>query len=124
TKAGIVGPKNTVEMVLEISEEYKEKLRIFPFIYQNPEEAIEIVNKNQYMVDIWIFAGPVLQPIVEQSQSKQPFFFLQLDGASLTKTLVEIGYKDQQKLDNLSIDIIPKRDVYEIFMDLKLPQES
>ncbi len=33
TKAGIVGPKNTVEMVLEISEEYKEKLRIFPFIY-------------------------------------------------------------------------------------------
>lgn len=124
TRAGIIGPSSTVKMVVEIAQEYKERLQIIPFMYKNPEETTSIIEQNQSVVDLWVLGGPVLYPFVKESGSNQPFFFLQLDGASLTKTMIEIGYNDQRHLQNMSIDIIPKRDVYETFEDLNLQSQS
>lgn len=123
-RVGIVGPTSTVDMVLQIAEEYTNHLIIIPFIYSKPEDTTSIIRKNQHSVDIWVLAGPVLYPFVKESGSNQPFFFLQLDSASLTQTLVETGYNDQRSLQKMSIDILSSRDVYETFQDLSLPHKS
>lgn len=124
TRAGIVGPSSTVKMVVELAEDYKDRLQVIPYIYKSPEETTAIIQQKQSEVDIWVLGGPVLYPFVRASGSNQPFFFLQLDGASLTKAMIEIGYSDQRHLQNMSIDIIPKRDVYETFEDLNLSSQS
>ncbi|MCY7753301.1 hypothetical protein MOF38_08435 [Bacillus haynesii] len=123
-RAGIVGPRHSVDLISEIAKEYDDNLQLVPFIYQNTEEATDILKKNQSLVDLWVFAGPALYSPAQKSGSTQPFYYLRLDGASLTKTLVEIGYKDGISLERVSIDMLRKRDVYETYHDLSIPCEQ
>ncbi|MFK2825762.1 hypothetical protein QYG89_08770 [Bacillus sp. B190/17] len=123
-RAGIVGPSDSVHLISDIAKEYNDRLLPVPFIYQNTEEATEILKQNQNQADLWVFAGPALYSPSQKSGAKQPFFYLHLDGASLTKTLVEIGYKDKKKLDRVSIDMLTERDVYETYRDLGIPSEE
>ncbi|WP_408008571.1 hypothetical protein ACJROX_28665 [Pseudalkalibacillus sp. A8] len=118
TKAGIIGPIDSVNLISEIAHEYIEKLQIVPFIYENPEEATGIIQKNQNGVDLWILAGPALFNSVKESGTTQPYFLLTMDGASLTKTMVEIGCTDKKSFERVSIDMLKERDVYETYRDL------
>lgn len=122
-RAGIVGPSNSVQLISDIAEEYSDKLLPIPFVYQNTEETTHILQENQDQADLWVFAGPALYTPSRKSGAKQPFFYLHLDGSSLTKTLVEIGYKDKKSLEHVSIDMLSKRDVYETYRDLNIPIE-
>jgi predicted transcriptional regulator len=123
-RAGIIGPNDSVQLISEIATEYSDRLQSVPFIYQNPEEATSIVQKNQHAVDLWILAGPALFNPFQKSAVKQPFFLLQLDGASLTKTLVDISYNDKRSLERISIDTLTERDVYETYRDLSIPSNQ
>jgi predicted transcriptional regulator len=123
-RAGIIGPNDSVHLISEIATEYSDRLQSVPFIYQNPEEATSIVQKNQHAVDLWILAGPALFNPFQKSAVKQPFFLLQLDGASLTKTLVDISYNDKRSLERISIDTLTERDVYETYRDLSIPSNQ
>jgi predicted transcriptional regulator len=123
-RAGIVGPSDSVHLISEIAAEYNDRLLPIPFIYQNTEEATNILKQNQSRVEVWVFAGPALYNPAKKSGSKQPFYYLHLDGASLTKTLVEIGYKDGSCLERISIDMLTERDVYETYRDLCIPSDQ
>ncbi|WP_042355593.1 hypothetical protein [Bacillus rubiinfantis] len=123
-RAGIIGPEDSVQLIFEIAVEYQERLQPVPFIYQNTNEAADIIKQNHQFVDFWILAGPALVNSMKFSGVKQPFFLLELDGASLTKTLVEIGYNDKKRLESISIDMLTKRDVYETYKDLSIPSSS
>lgn len=117
-RAGIIGPDDSVQLISEIAIEYSDRLQPVPFIYRNTEEAADIIQKNQQLVDLWVLAGPALYNSFQKSGVKQPFFLLQLDGASLTKTLVDIGYNEKRSLETISIDMLSERDVYETYRDL------
>lgn len=119
-RAGIIGPEDTVQLISEIAVEYRDRLQPVPFIYQNTDQAASIFQQNQQLVDFWILAGPALFIEIQKSGINQPFFLLQLDGASLTKTLVEIGYNDKKQLESVSIDMLSERDVYETYRDLRI----
>lgn len=123
-RAGIIGPNNSVHLISEIATEYSGRLQTVPFIYQNPEEASDIIQKNHHLVDLWILAGPALYNSAQKYSTKQPFFLLRMDGASLTKTLVEIGYIDKRSLERVSIDMLSKRDVYETYRDLGISSDE
>ncbi|MBV7505454.1 hypothetical protein KW850_09325 [Bacillus sp. sid0103] len=123
-RAGIIGPTDSVQLITEIANEYRDRLQPVPYIYQLPEEATNIVLNNQQVIDLWILAGPALFNPFQKSAVKQPFFLLQLDGASLTKTLFDIGYNDQRSLERISIDTLSERDVYETYRDLGIPSDQ
>ncbi|WP_257350971.1 hypothetical protein [Pseudalkalibacillus decolorationis] len=123
-RAGIVGPSDSVHLIGDIAKEYSDRLLPVPFVYQNTEEATSIMQQNQSSVDLWVFAGPALYNPAQKSGSKQPFYYLRLDAASLTKTLAEIGYKGGFSLERMSIDMLTERDVYETYRDLNIPSEQ
>ncbi|MDQ0252809.1 putative transcriptional regulator [Evansella vedderi] len=123
-RAGIVGPKYSVELIIDIAEEYTDKLQTVPFIYQNTEETIHILQTNQESADLWVFAGPALYKPSQKSGAKQPFFYLNLDGASLTKTLMEISNNNKKSVERVSIDMLLERDVYETYDDLYISREQ
>lgn len=120
-KAGIVGPKDSVKLINEIASEYNQTLDIASFTYKKTDETVNILKKNKDIIDLWLFAGPALYNPAKKSGVKQPFYYLKLDGASLTKTLVEIIYKDKKNIERVSIDMLTKRDVYETYRDLNVP---
>ncbi|MED1471014.1 hypothetical protein [Bacillus salipaludis] len=123
-RAGIVGPSDFVQLICDIAVEYNDQIEAIPFTYQNMEEVTNIMQQNQHRTDLWIFAGPGLYNAAQQSGTNQPFFFLGLDGASLTKTLVEIGYKDGASLERVSIDMLTERDVIETYRDLGISSDQ
>ncbi|MGX2959622.1 hypothetical protein JNUCC23_10215 [Peribacillus sp. JNUCC 23] len=122
--AGIVGPKDTVMLISDIAKEYSDKLDYLPFIYKSSNETIDIIETNQHLVDIWIFSGVTPYVTAQQSTSKKPFFYLELNGTSLTNELIKIKYKDQKSLNRASIDLLEKNDVYETYHDLDFTYEN
>lgn len=122
--AGIVGPKDTVMLIADIAKEYSDKLDYLPFVYKSSDETIDIIETNQHLVDIWIFSGVTPYVAAQKSTSKQPFFYLELNGSSLANELVKIKYKDQRSLDRASIDLLENYDVYETYHDLDLTYEN
>ncbi|WP_245645126.1 hypothetical protein [Peribacillus loiseleuriae] len=122
--AGIVGPKDTVMLISDIAKEYSDKLDYLPFIYKSSDETIDIIETNQHLVDIWIFSGVTPYVTAQQSTSKKPFFYLELNGTSLTNELIKIKYKDQKSLNRASIDLLEKNDVYETYHDLDFIYEN
>ncbi|KMY42824.1 hypothetical protein AC625_23895 [Peribacillus loiseleuriae] len=111
-------------LISDIAKEYSDKLDYLPFIYKSSDETIDIIETNQHLVDIWIFSGVTPYVTAQQSTSKKPFFYLELNGTSLTNELIKIKYKDQKSLNRASIDLLEKNDVYETYHDLDFIYEN
>lgn len=56
-KVGAVGPKDSLDLIKEIAEEYKDQMDLILFIYESVDETTEIVERNKHAVDVWIFSG-------------------------------------------------------------------
>ncbi len=123
-RAGIVGPSDFVQLICDIATEYSNRIETISVTYENMDEVTRILQQYEHQTDLWIFAGPGLYNAAQRSGSNKPVFFLELDGASLTKTLVEIGYKDGKSLERVSIDMLTKRDVTETYHDLGVPNNE
>ncbi|WP_240375856.1 hypothetical protein [Bacillus piscicola] len=118
---GIVGPEDTVSLILKIVKEYEDKITAYPFVYKHAEETTDIVKKNQRDMDIWFFSGRTPFTLAKKSRVRQPFFYLELNGTSLTHVLVKMHYKDYQDISRISVDMLKERDIYEAYQDLDLP---
>jgi hypothetical protein len=124
TRVGIVGPKDSVHIMNEIAQEFKEQINPICFTYNYAIETTNIVENNQHLIDIWIFSGLTPYTLAKQSTSSQLFFYLKLNGSSLTKTLFEIVYLDKNNLNNVSYDMLEERDVYETYHDMSIPHDN
>lgn len=124
TRLGIVGPKDSVNLISNIAEEFSDRLIKKPFIYIELEEAIDIVNEGKDQVDVWFFSGQAPFAIAEKYLKNQNGFYPPLNGSSLTKVLLDIAYKDKKELSKLSFDTIPSKEVFETFTELELNTEQ
>ncbi|PIC57976.1 hypothetical protein CSV80_06635 [Sporosarcina sp. P12(2017)] len=124
TRVGIVGPKDSVEIMKDIAKEFEDQMTPVCFEYKNSIETTEIVEKNQHIIDIWIFSGQTPFSLAKESSSNQLFFYLSLDGSSLTKTLLNIVYNSKNDLRNISFDMMEERDISETYRSLNISYEQ
>lgn len=118
--AGIVGPKDSVDLICEILDEYTDKVHALPFLYRNADESIEVVRSNLDVVDIWIFSGLNPYTLVKQHFPNLLLFYPELNGSSLMKVMVQAKHRDGKQVERISVDLLTERDVYETFDDLGL----
>lgn len=124
-KVGIIGPEDSLNLIIEIAKEYDDQLNTFPFVYRNVEETPDIIKNNKRLVDVWIFSGLTPYLLAKKSKSlEQPSLYLTLNGSSLVKTLLESGYIDRRKLNKLTIDMLNWKYIKETFSDLNLTYEE
>src|SRR5690625_3340684 len=114
-RLGIIGPQDSVDLIFNIAKEFKETIKIVPFIYSAIEESKEFVNDHRDEVDVWLFSGQAPFAIAKHNLNPQSGFYPSLSSSSLTKVLLDISYKDQKELTRLSFDTIPSDQVYETF---------
>ncbi|PIC64103.1 hypothetical protein CSV79_08595 [Sporosarcina sp. P13] len=124
TRVGIVGPKDSVKVMTDIAKEFEDQMIPVCFGYNNAIETTEIVEKNQHIIDIWIFSGLTPYSLAKKSTSNQLFFYLRLNGSSLTKTLLNIVYKSKNDLRNVSFDMLEERDISETYRSLNISYEQ
>jgi hypothetical protein len=120
TKLGIIGPKDSVDMICKVAEEFGDRVIPVPYIYNNIEETVEFIKNGETQVDVWLFSGQVPFAIANQKKLRHQAFYLQLNGSSLAKVLLDISYKDGKQLERLSFDTISGEEVYETFSELQL----
>lgn len=118
-KVGIVGPKDSVDLISDVARDFSDQMTTIPFDYETVDDIIDIVN-HEHEVDVWLFSGQVPYTIAKEQGIRKQAFFPQLTGSSLTKSLLEIGYRDQRRLKNISFDTIPEHDIHETFKELGL----
>lgn len=123
TRLGIVGPHDSVKLISDLANDFSERIIIVPIIYTHLDDVPEIIIKWEDQVDIWLFSGQVPYAIAYKSKKLQNSFYPRLNGSSLTKVLLDICYKDNKNLLNLSFDTISSEEVFETFTELDLPTE-
>lgn len=123
-RVGVVGPEDSVNVICEVGKEFNKELDIIPFKYTKVEETTGIVQKGESQVDVWVFSGQAPFAIAQTNQLTKKAFFPQLNGSSLTKVLLTIGYMERRNLEHLSFDTLPEKDLRETFLELGLPNSG
>ncbi|WP_412679060.1 hypothetical protein [Brevibacillus parabrevis] len=119
-RVGIVGPKDSVELMKRVGREFADRIVLIPFIYQRAEEAATIVAENEMDVDIWFFSGIGPYSMARQHLQKQKAFYPQINASVLTKVLLELVYRDGLSLDRVSFDTVSEMHFRETLEELGL----
>lgn len=123
-RVGIIGPKDSVEMMVSVGQEFSDQLVLVPYIYQRAEESAEIVSENHQEVDVWFFSGIGPYSMAREHLQKQKAFFPQINASVLTKVLLELVYRDGLSLDRVSFDTVSEAHFRETLDELGLSCEK
>ncbi|MFB0841592.1 hypothetical protein [Paenibacillus oleatilyticus] len=123
-RVGAVGPKDSIDLIREIGQEFQDRLTIVPFVYQNVSETADIVRREEHHIDLWVFSGQAPYAIAQEQNIKQTALFPQLNGSSLTKVLLEIVYRDRLQLGRVSFDTILPEHFYETCAESDLAYDT
>jgi hypothetical protein len=111
-RVGVVGPEDSVGQMMKVSEHFKE-LHLIPYVYEQTEEAEEIITRNKAWVDQWLFSGQapyyfaLSKGIITQNEAS----YVPLNGSSLLGTILEAFVKEGRILHRLSLDTIQEDEI-------------
>lgn len=115
---GIVGPKQSVEKILDITREIETSLEYKPFVYKTTTEIKKIVLEFNDHIDSWFFSGPVPYLFAKNILgSNENLFYIPGTEFGLSKAILDFEYDQRELLDRVSIDF--PRDMYPIEETLK-----
>lgn len=120
---GLVGPHDTVEYAIKVGEEFNSHIQLQPFVYQQIEEAPDIVASHVNQIDIWIFTGRLPYQLASQQYPKLAMQCIPSTGSALMKQLF---YIRQHHLDpsRISIEAYQKEMIVETFSELGLSSDQ
>ncbi len=123
-KVGVLGPKDTVELILDVAKSDTNDLSFFPFTYTKHTDISEVIAKNRSMIDVWIFSGIAPYTIAKEAGLiNKNGFYPELNGSSLFKTFLEITYLDHLKLERISFDTLGEKEMVDTFAEMNVPHE-
>lgn len=120
-KLALVGPKDSVDLIQEVTEEYKNKIYAKSCIYTDASEVPEIINKFDAEIDIWIFSGKVpYQYAVEASNSIKPKLYVSHTGTSIYRVFLQL-LRENASIGSMSFDTFSRKEIAETFADAEIP---
>jgi inosine/xanthosine triphosphate pyrophosphatase family protein len=124
-KIGLVGPQQSIQRVLTVSNEFEHEIQFIPFPYEDAQEVKEIVKEHQNQVDGWFFSGPVPYIMAKKVLSHNAnYVYTPYTGSSLYKCLLQMAYYQKQVVQGISIDMIQSENVEESLLELEIPIEN
>lgn len=114
-KFGVIGPAKSVEKILEVGKEFK-NLKLLSFPYEELDEISEIIEKNRYLVDQWLFSGllnytyAMENKLIHEDEGGYPT----LHGSSFFGELLEAQLNEGRIFTKISIDNIAKTELDKI----------
>lgn len=120
-KAGLLGPKDSVQNIMEIAADFQSKLEVIPYIYNEPSESEAIVEQNQHFVDFWICTGYTPYYLTKKYHKQQLFFYPRFNQGSIAIILLNILYKDRKNIERISIDSFFKQQFIDLYQENHIP---
>jgi hypothetical protein len=120
-RIGIVGPGDSVALILEVAREYQDRMASTGYIYEDASEVPEIVLANDNDVDMWIFSGKVpYRYALTGKRSVKPKLFMPHTGTSIYRVLLYLA-KAQIPIGGMSFDTFSRQEIVETFEDAETP---
>lgn len=105
-RIGVVGPKDSVNRIIDVAKELDENIEVIPFIYKDLSETEEIVKKNFSKIKGWLFSGPTpYNKAIESFGKLDNFDYCSFSDSSLYKCFLQVAKDQKNVLTRLSIDI-------------------
>ncbi|QCJ41183.1 hypothetical protein FAY30_04320 [Bacillus sp. S3] len=121
-KVGIVGPKRSVERILQYAKEFESNLSFVGYFYNIVNETTDILEKHHSNVDFWLFSGYIPYKIAQQSKcfSKDRMEYIFITGDMFHRGVLEISHEIGKLAKNVSIDVlhVPEESFFDEIIDL------
>lgn len=119
-KIGLIGAKDSIVIMEQVAREYHEETDVIVAPYEKKEETVELVKKHLDLMDAVIFSGHVPYNIaIENVDIKIPTLYMPHRGTSIYQALWRMQ-QEGRNLEKVSFDNVSKREVMEIYEDLKI----
>lgn len=116
----LVGPRDSVELILEVAAEYEEKFYSVPCIYEDASEVPAIIRRYDAEIDLWIFSGKVpYQYAVESKLATKPLLFVSHTGTSIYRVFLQL-LKEKSTIGSMSFDTFSRKEIAETFADAQI----
>ncbi|MDZ5606342.1 hypothetical protein U2I54_04280 [Bacillus pseudomycoides] len=113
-KIGLVGLKTSIEWILDLAEEYKDKLEFISFSYVSTEEIKKIVEENDFYVHAWLFSGPIPYEIAKKTLGTDKIMVhVPATESGFYNSLLEMIYEQGKIIKQLSIDAMFSKNIIE-----------
>jgi hypothetical protein len=120
---GIVGPKDSIALVLQVASEMKNVGALVARSYVNPEASLKLTREIENHCDLILFTGRIPHALaLKDSQQWGPKLqYIPHTGTDLFHTIVRVLLTSQGKMPRISIDTISEEWVKETFEEIELP---
>lgn len=120
-KIAVVGPKDSVDLIEEVAEEYKNRIITLRCIYSDASEVPDIIAKHDEDVEMWVFSGKVpYQYALEANASSKPKLFVSHTGTSIYRVFLRL-LKQRVPICSMSFDTFSRKEIIETFTDAEIP---
>lgn len=117
-RLGIIGVEDNLKLMESVAKEYSEFIT-FPFLHATLEEIIDILDKHQHDVDMWLFSGYLPYSVARQwGKVSKPMFFVTYTGSCLYKALYHALYENRVNINELSFDCFAPTEIKQIAEEL------
>lgn len=121
-RLGIVGPTDSVELILAVAKEREDVFNPLPLVYRDASEVPELLHMHRTEVDILLFSGvvPYRYALTVPRWSK-PLLYIPHTGSSLLRVFLQITATAGLPLERISFDTYSRAEIAEAFGDIGLP---
>lgn len=120
-KIAVVGPKDSVALIGEVSKEYAKRVEITTLTYTTPTEVPHLMGNLGDIPDAWLFSGVVPYYYGVDSQlTTKPIFYIPHTGSSLYRVLLQISCVEKLDFDSISFDLLSRAEIEGAFSDIPL----
>jgi len=121
-RLGIVGPTDSVELILSVAREREDVFIPVPLVYADASEVPEMLETHKTKVDILLFSGVVpYRYALTLPRWNKPLLYIPHTGSSLYRVFLQIIATAKLPLDRISFDTFSRAEIAEAFRDIGLP---
>jgi len=119
-RLAIVGPLDSVKLILEVVTEQRDAVEAVPIVYQDASEVVNIISSRDSEVDVWLFSGKVpYSYAINAHVTQKPLLYIQHTGTSLYRALFQMTYHEKIAIDHISFDTFSRKEIEEAFADIE-----
>lgn len=123
-KIGVIGPKDSVDKIMEVTEAFASDASFMPAVYSSYEEVVTLVEDVQKRCDAVFFSGEApYQVALNNGVLVKPSVYIPREGTSFYRTIWEIQRR-QMAFKRLSSDVVSEAIIAETMEELEIEYEK
>ncbi|PPA71053.1 hypothetical protein [Jeotgalibacillus proteolyticus] len=118
-KIGVVGSRQFLEDIERLKGRYG-KISFYPYLYESPVEAEELIRSAEDRMDVWLFSGviPYFYALPEVKRQALLYTYAPFTEIMVTLSLFKLFYQEGILIKEVSLDLPDQQTVHHVMSQL------